>query len=248
MIRVTVWNEFLHERKDSDTKAVYPDGIHAVIASFLREAGHDVKTATLDMPEHGLTAEVLEKTDVLIWWGHAAHDKVSDAVVSRVKDRVFEGMGLIVLHSGHASKIFQTLMGTDTWNLRWYDNGGTYERIWVIDKSHRIAQGLDDCFIIPLDETYGERFGIPEPDQLVFITWFPGGEVLRSGCCFTRGAGKIFYFQPGHETFPIYYQSEVQTVIKNAVEWACPVSKDKVTYTTGQVEPMEKIDFGREGL
>ncbi|MCL2002872.1 MAG: ThuA domain-containing protein [Oscillospiraceae bacterium] len=239
MARVTVWNEFLHEKRNDEVKAIYPDGIHAVIAGFLRGAGHEVGTATLEMPEHGLTAEVLEQTDVLIWWGHMAHDKVDDAVVNRVRDRVLEGMGLIVLHSGHASKIFQALMGTDTWNLRWY-HSDTYERVWVVDKSHRIAQGLDDCFVIPQDEVYGEHFGIPEPEHLVFITWFPGGEVFRSGCCFHRGAGKIFYFQPGHETFPIYHQSEVQTVIKNAVDWARPASINKVTYTTGNVTLMEE--------
>ena len=238
MARVTVWNEFLHERREDAAKAVYPDGMHAVIAGFLREDGHEVGTATLEMPEHGLTAGVLARTDVLIWWGHMAHDRVDDGVVARVKARVLEGMGLIVLHSAHASKIFASLMGTDTGNLRWYEDH-TYERVWVIDKSHRIARGLDDCFVIPADETYGERFGIPEPDHLVFITWYPGGEVFRSGCCFLRGAGRIFYFQPGHETYPVYHQSEVQTVIRNAVEWARPVS-GTVTYLAGQTEPEEK--------
>jgi trehalose utilization protein len=239
MARVTVWNEFLHEKKDEEVIAVYPDGIHAVIAAFLKDAGHETATATLEMPEHGLSADVLEKTDVLIWWGHMAHDKVDDAVVARVKERVLEGMGLIVLHSGHASKIFAALMGTDVWNLRWYEDG-TYERVWVIDKGHPIAKGLPDCFVIPADETYGERFGIPEPDKLVFITWYPGGEVFRSGCCFNRGAGRIFYFQPGHETFPVYHQSEVQTIITNAVEWACPASREKTVYTTGHVRPEEE--------
>ena len=237
MARVTVWNEFLHERQEGAAKAVYPDGIHAVIAGFLRDAGHEARTATLDMPEHGLSAEVLARTDVLVWWGHMAHDRVDDGVAARVKARVLEGMGLIVLHSAHASKIFAALMGTDTWNLRWYEDD-TYERVWVIDKSHPIARGLDDSFVIPADETYGEHFGIPEPERLVFITWYPGGEVFRSGCCFTRGAGRIFYFQPGHETYPVYYQSEVQTVIRNAVDWAA--AGEPARYITGQVEPAEK--------
>jgi trehalose utilization protein len=239
MARVTVWNEFLHELEDGESKAVYPDGMHAVIAAFLNDAGHEAGTAVLEMPEHGLTVETLDRTDVLIWWGHKAHDRVDDAIVARVRERVLAGMGLIVLHSGHASKIFASLMGTDVWNLRWYVDGNR-RRLWTIDKGHPIARGLPDCFVIPADETYGERFGIPEPDHLVFITWYPGGEVFRSGCCFLRGAGRIFYFQPGHETFPVYYQSEVQTVIKNAVAWACPPSQDKVTYATGWVRPEEE--------
>jgi trehalose utilization protein len=239
MARVTVWNEFLHEREDETARAIYPDGIHAVIAGFLRDAGHEVATATLEEPEHGLTAETLGSTDVLVWWGHKAHGAVSDAAVERVKARVLEGMGLIVLHSGHDSKIFRALMGTNTGALRWYIDG-THSRVWVIDKGHRIAQGLGDCFVVPADETYGEHFGIPEPEHLVFISWFPGGEVFRSGCCFLRGAGKIFYFQPGHETFPVYHQPEVQTVIKNAVEWAGPAAGN-VAYTTGHVKPAESI-------
>jgi trehalose utilization protein len=190
------------------------------------------------MAEHGLTQEALDQTDVLIWWGHKAHGAVEDAVVERIKARVLEGMGLIVLHSGHDSKIFRSLMGTNTGHLRWYI-AGTHSRVWVIDKAHPIARGLDDYFVIPADETYGEHFGIPEPDHLVFISWFPGGEVFRSGCCFLRGAGRIFYFQPGHETFPVYHQAEVQTVIKNAVGWACP-SKGKMTYIKDHVRPAEE--------
>ncbi|WP_132058866.1 ThuA domain-containing protein [Halorussus amylolyticus] len=220
MTRVTVWNEFRHEREDEAVREVYPDGIHAVIADFLDERGFDVETATLDEPEHGLTEDVLAETDVLTWWGHDAHDEVSDEVVERVRERVLDGMGLVVLHSGHFSKIFKRLMGT-TCNLKYREAGET-ERLWVLEPGHPIAAGVEESVEIPETEMYGERFDVPAPETLVFTSWFEGGEVFRSGCCYTRGAGKVFYFRPGHETYPIYRQPEVQQILTNAVEWAAP--------------------------
>src|SRR5262245_58719019 len=119
MIRVTVWNEYRHEKESAKIGAIYPEGIHGAIAAGLREHGDlTVRTATLDEPEHGLSAAVLGATDVLVWWGHKAHHEVDDAVVARVKERVLDGMGLVVLHSGHYSKIFTSLMGT-TCALKW---------------------------------------------------------------------------------------------------------------------------------
>jgi trehalose utilization protein len=182
-----------------------------------------VRTATLDEPEHGLTEEVLAETDVLLWWGHMAHKEVSDEVVERVQKRVLEGMGLIVLHSAHVSKIFVKLMGTGCM-LRWRE-AGERERLWVVAPGHPIAEGIGDYFEIPHEEMYGEFFDIPAPDALVFVSWFQGGEVFRSGCCFERGQGRIFYFRPGHETHPTYHQPEVQRVISNAVRWAAPTSR-----------------------
>ena len=222
-IRVTVWNEFRHERDAKHpAREVYPKGMHAVIAKALAaEPDFEVRTATLDEPEHGLTKETLEATDVLTWWGHTAHGEVKDEIVERVHQRVvLGGMGLIVLHSGHFSKIFRKLMGT-TCDLRWREIGEK-ERIWVVEPSHPIAAGLPPHFEIPHTEMYGERFDIPAPDALVFVSWFQGGDVFRSGCCFNRGNGRIFYFRPGHETFPIYHQPEVQRVIANACRWAAP--------------------------
>jgi len=223
-IRVTVWNEFIHERTAAQPKEIYPEGIHAVLASALREhlgAAVDVHTATLDQPEHGLSVDVLARTDVLTWWGHAAHDRVSDSIVDRVHQRVLEGMGLLVLHSGHASKIFRRLMGTSCM-LRWRE-AAEKERIWTIDPAHPIADGLsDEFFELPHTEMYGEFFDIPRPDDLIFISWYEGGEVFRSGCTFRRGKGKIFYFGPGHETFPIYHDTRVRRIIANAVRWAAP--------------------------
>jgi trehalose utilization protein len=218
MTRVTVWNEHRQEHSDPVVREVYPDGIHGAIADGLRAAGFDVGTATLDEPEHGLTDDVLMATDVLTWWGHVAHDEVTDAVVERVHRRVLDGMGLIVLHSGHFSKIFQRLMGT-TCNLTWRE-AGERERLWVVDRSHPIAQGLGESFVIEHEEMYGEPFDIPAPDRLVLIGWFQGGEVFRSGCCYQRGRGRIFYFQPGHETHPTYFHPDVRQVIANAVRWA----------------------------
>jgi trehalose utilization protein len=179
-----------------------------------------VRTATLDEPENGLPEPVLMKTDVLIWWGHTAHEEVDDATVNRVHGRVLHGMGLIVLHSAHFSKIFKRLMGTSC-NLIWRV-ADEMERIWVVDPAHPIADGLDRYLEIAREEMYGEYFDIPAPDELVFVSWFPGGEVFRSGCCYTRGSGRVFYFRPGHEKYPTYYHDGVKRVIANAVRWAAP--------------------------
>ena len=220
-LRVTVWSEYRHEKKSAQIAKVYPDGIHGAIAQGLAPCGFDIHTATLDEPEHGLTQDVLDNTDVLTWWGHTAHEEVADAIVDRVQARVLGGMGLIVLHSGHLSKIFRRLMGTGC-QLKWRE-ADEKERIWVVDPSHPICAGLPEYIEIPEAEMYGEHFDIPPPDNLVFISWFEGGEVFRSGCCYQRGQGKIFYFRPGHETYPMYYRDDVRQVIANAVKWARPV-------------------------
>ncbi|MEK5278217.1 MULTISPECIES: ThuA domain-containing protein [Paenibacillus] len=238
-IKITVWNEYRHERHNEEVKAIYPDGIHMALANYLNtQEDMEAKTAVLDDPEHGLTDEVLEQTDVLLWWGHLAHDEVSDEIVEKVRQKVLNGMGLIVLHSGHNSKIFQSLMGTNTGALKWRDEGEK-ERIWVIEPGHPIAKGLGEYIEINKEEMYGERFEIPAPDELIFISWFEGGEVFRSGCCYKRGQGNIFYFRPGHETFPVYHQPEVLQVISNSIRWAAKVELPKVSY--GRVTPLELI-------
>jgi trehalose utilization protein len=218
-IRVTVWNEFRHETTSEAVASLYPEGIHRVIAAALsKDEDFEVRTATLDEPEHGLTRERLAATDVLSWWGHKAHEEVSDEIVDRVKRRVLEGMGLIALHSAHFSKIFKALMGT-TCALRWRESGEK-ERLWCVEPSHPIAQGVGEFIELPHSEMYGERFDIPTPDEVVFISWFEGGEVFRSGCTFQRGQGRVFYLGPGHETHPIYHNEQILRVINNAVRWA----------------------------
>ena len=236
-VRVTVWNEGRHEKRDPKVASIYPDGIHEAIAAGLRQAGFEVRTATQDEPEHGLTDAVLQETDVLTWWGHAAHQEVQDGVVDKVFKRVMSGMGLIVLHASMGSKIFIRLMGSSC-KIKWRD-AGEKERLWVIEPGHPISAGLEDYFEIPYEEMYGERFDVPAPDNLVFISWFPGGEVFRSGCCYYRGSGKVFYFRPGHETYPTYYQSEVRSVIANAVQWAAPSGARNPTF--GNYPPLEPI-------
>lgn len=234
---VIVWNEYRHEKKDPKVAKIYPNGIHEAIAQHLRSEGFPIKTATLDQPEHGLGNEVLARTDVLIWWGHIAHDEVRDEMVDRVHKRVLDGMGLIMLHSGHFSKIFKRLMGTSC-NLKWRI-AGERERIWIVEPGHPIASGLNESFEIPHEEMYGEPFDIPAPDTLVFVSWFQGGEVFRSGCCFHRGKGKIFYFRPGDQEYPTYHQPEVLRVISNAVRWAAPASGAKGVHYGENKEPPE---------
>lgn len=227
-IRVTVWNEARHEKTNSAVQKVYPNGMHHAISEYLKAQGLAVRTATLDEPEHGLTEAVLRQTDVLTWWGHLAHDEVDDRIVDRVHQRVLEGMGLVVLHSGHFSKIFKRLMGTSC-DLKWRE-AGERERIWVVDPSHPIAEGLGEYIEIPHEEMYGEHFDIPAPDTLVFVSWFQGGEIFRSGCCYQRGRGKIFYFRPGHETYPTYHNPEVLRVIQNAVRWTAQPGGPELRY------------------
>jgi trehalose utilization protein len=237
-IHVTVWGEYRHEKRNPRVTALYPDGMHATIAAALRQQpGITVRTATLDEPEHGLTESVLARTDVLTWWGHLAHNEVSDVVVRRVQERVLDGMGLIVLHSGHMSKIFMALMGTSC-DLKWRE-ANDRERIWVVEPGHPIAEGINDYFEIEREEMYGERFDVPQPETLVFISWFTGGEVFRSGCCYTRGKGRIFYFRPGHETYPTYHHPQVQRVIANAVRWAAQPPAPAVVF--GNFAPREAL-------
>lgn len=237
-LKVTIWNENRHEQKNEKVRSVYPKGIHGALADGLGAAGGlEIVSATLDEPEHGLTDERLKDTDVLLWWGHMAHGEVSDAVVEKVYKRVLEGMGLIVLHSGHFSKIFKKLMGTSC-DLKWREIGEK-ERLWVVSPGHPIVEGIGEYIELPHEEMYGEHFDIPQPDEVVLVSWFAGGEVFRSGCTFHRGQGKIFYFRPGHETYPSFYNEQVLKVIRNAVDWAAPTTREYPKY--GKSEPLEEV-------
>ncbi|MGI8643619.1 MAG: ThuA domain-containing protein [Thermomicrobiales bacterium] len=237
-LRITVWSEYRHERESEEIVAVYPNGIHEAIAEGLREHNDfEVRTATLDEPDHGLTDAVLAETDVLTWWGHKAHAEVSDVVVDRVHARVLDGMGLVVLHSAHMSRIFMKLMGT-TCNLKWRE-ANEKERLWVVAPEHPIAAGIGEYIELEQEEMYGEHFDIPAPETLVFVSWFAGGEIFRSGACYARGAGRIFYFRPGHETHPTYFNPEIRKVIANGVEWARP--RTSIDRIFGNVKPLEKL-------
>jgi trehalose utilization protein len=219
MIRAVVWNEFLHERENAVVREIYPEGIHAAIAAALAaEPDVEVSTATLDEPEHGLPQTRLDATDVLVWWGHKAHGQVDEAVAARVAERVWQGMGLVVLHSGHFSRPFIRLMGTPC-SLRWRE-AGERERLWAVNRAHPILAGVGDRIELATEEMYGEPFLVPEPMETLLISWFEGGEVFRSGMTWQRGAGRIFYFRPGHETYPTYHDPVVLRVIRNAVRWA----------------------------
>jgi trehalose utilization protein len=220
-LRVLVWGENVHERENPIVREIYPDGMHQTIAEGVGEKGEfEIRTATLQDREHGLTEETLSETDVLLWWGHAAHGQVDDEAVQRVVARVWQGMGFIALHSSHYSKPFMRLMGTSC-SLTWRE-AGEKERLWVCNPAHPIARGIDRYFEIENTEMYGEPFAVPTPDEIVFISWFEGGDVFRSGCTWKRGNGKIFYFRPGHEAYPIYHHPMVRLVLRNAVKWAAP--------------------------
>lgn len=235
-LRVTVWNEFRHEKESEIVRAAYPDGIHTAIGEGI-SGDVAVTYATLDEPEHGLTEEVLNNTDVLIWWGHKAHGDVQDEIVDRVQKRVWQGMGLIVLHSGHFSKVFKKLMGTSC-DLKWRE-ADEKERLWVVAPGHPIVEGIGEYIDLEAEEMYGEHFDIPQPDELIMVSWFEGGEVFRSGCTFNRGNGKIFYFRPGHETYRTYYNEQIRRVISNAVQWAAPSTREYPKY--GNHKPLEEI-------
>ena len=236
-IKVTIWNEFRHEKTNEIVKKLYPEGMHKAIADGIAADDLEIRLAALDEPEHGLPQDVVDNTDVMLWWGHRAHAEVNDEIVKRVHKRVLEGMGLIILHSGHFSKIFKAVTGTNC-SLKWR-NVGERERLWNVEPSHPITQGIGDYFELAQCEMYGERFDIPQDGKIIFISWFEGGEVFRSGVTFERGHGKIFYFQPGHETYPIFYNEKIIRIISNAVRWAKPLIFAE--HEAPQAEPLEKI-------
>lgn len=219
-IKVTIWNEFYHETNEAAVQKLYPEGLHVAIAKQLAADDLEIKCVALTDPDQGLPPEVLDNTDVLVWWGHCMHHELKDELAEKIHERVLHGMGFIALHSSHYSKPFRRLMGTEC-ALRWREVGEK-ERVWVIDPSHPIAAGLPETFVIPNSEMYGERFDIPQDGHIVFMSWYEGGNVFRSGITFQRDQGKIFYFSPGHETYPIYYDSNVIQVIANAIRWAAP--------------------------
>ena len=237
MLRVTVWNENVEENH-AEVRALHPNGIHGTVAEILRvDPEIEVRTCTLQDPDCGLTDEVLDNTDVLFWWAHCKHSSVPDEVVERVYNHVMKGMGFVGLHSTHHSKIFTKLCGTPC-HLSWHLD--SRERVFTVNPSHPIASGIPMHFEIPSEECYSEPFSIPEPDELVFIGWYNTGEVFRSGFCYNRGYGRIFYFQPGHETGLAFTVPEVHQVLRNAAHWAAP--RQRIGKLVGpEVSPLEKV-------
>ena len=241
MIRITVYNEFVQEqlktkkfdfqkdwgeesvrwgaeRAEEIARAHEGGAIHDTLKKIFEEC-EDLKvchTATLETQEEGLSEEVLRDTDVLVWWAHIAHDQVSDEIARRVRDHVQKGMGVIFLHSAHMCKPMAELLGTSC-TLRWRE--GDSERLWCCNPTHPIAKGVPECIFLEEEEMYGEYFDIPKPDELVFIGGFGGGEVFRSGCVWNRGYGKVFYFQPGHETYRSYFQPDIRRILQNAAHY-----------------------------
>lgn len=243
-IRVTIWNEFVHEKNSPSVQAIYPDGLHKAIGKGIAAEDLEIRYATLDEPENGLPQEVVDTTDVMIWWGHCAHAKVDDEVVRRVHKRVLEGMGLIVLHSGHFSKIFKAVTGCNC-SLQWREAGEKCI-LWNVAPHHPITRGIGEHFVIPHEEMYGERFDIPQDANLIFISWFEGGNVFRGGFTLNRGYGKVFYFHGGHETYPVYHQQEVLQIIGNAVRWAKPeIIREMSAPPTEPLHPiLSKNEYG----
>ena len=254
-IHVTVWNEYRHEKENDPAgeyiRRIYPEGIHRFLAGSLAADDLAITPVSLDQPEQGLPDDRLKKTDVLLWWGHCAHAEVRDELVDRIQKRILEGMGLIVLHSGHLSKIFRRMTGTAC-RLRWRE-AGEKERLWVVAPSHPIARGIPETFVIPNHEMYGEPFDIPPDGKVIFMSWFEGGNVFRSGVTFERDRGRIFYFSPGHETFPVYHDPVIQKILGNAIRWAAPAcyAPDRITRqpeapeVIRTVNPLEKLDTSK---
>lgn len=236
-VKVTIWNEYLHEQRFENVRDIYPQGIHTAISQGIAPLGEfETRHATLEAPEQGLGEAVLADTDVLIWWGHMAHDQVDDEVVARVHQQVLSGMGLIVLHSGHFSKIFKRVMGTNC-SLKWRE-ADEKERLWNLEPAHPIMKGIPEYFELPQEEMYGERFDIPTPDRLLMLSWFQGGEVFRSACTWRRGHGRVFYFRPGHETFPTYKNEHILKIIANACTWA----RRRVTIDTKEAPNVKALE------
>lgn len=243
MIRVLIWNEFWHEQKSERIRAVYPDGIHGCIRDFLKTNEElEIRTATLYDEDLGLTSEILDETDVLIWWAHVKHADVPDEVADRIVRRVNQGMGFIALHSAHHSKVFCRLMGTSA-HLQWRESND-YERLWNIAPNHPVMKGIPEYFELDAEETYGERFDIPQPDELLMIGWFSGGEVFRSVCTFTRGLGRVLYIQPGHESFPTFKNPYMQKLITNGVFWAAPNCKVELSCPHAEISPEDRRKSG----
>lgn len=212
-IRVRVWSEHTARR------AYYPDDINGAVAEGLRlDDGLSVTTAELVDEGDGVPETELARTDVLVWWGHQLHRYVADDAVDRVVRHVRErGMGFVALHSSHMSKPFTRLIGDDG-GLGGVEVDAGAERITVEQRDHPVADGVDKIELAK-EESYNEPFNCGKPDAVVFRSVFDNGHEFRSGLAYTVDNGRVFYFRPGHETYPAFADPMVRRVIRNAVYW-----------------------------
>lgn len=240
-VRVLVWDE----NPPHAPKEIYPNSINGAVAEGLNKLGNGgivAKTANLDDPEQGVTDAALAETDVLVWWGHMHHGKVTDETAARVVERVHHhGLGFVALHSAHYSKTFKGILNC-TGHLKggWRENDPPEaEEITVCAPRHPIAKGIED-FTLEHEEMYGAPFDVPPALEVIFQSHFPlDGKTFPSGLVWTVGDGKdvnftsgpgkgvgegfgaarVFYFRPGHETIPTYFHPVVRQVIYNGVLW-----------------------------
>ena len=243
IVRVLVWDE----NPGNAPADVYPNGIRGAIAEGLnrpdKRAPILAATAHLDEADQGCSEVALQAADVLIWWGHARHGQVTEETARRIYTQVHErGMGLILLHSAHYSKPLQwTLAASGHLKGGWrVTSPPDREEITVCAPRHPIAEGVRD-FTLESEEMYGAPFEVPAPQCVVFQSHFPlGKEYFPCGICWTvgrgktegftsgpgggvgegQGVGRVFYFRPGHETYPTYYNTTVRKILRNAVLWA----------------------------
>lgn len=225
-MNITIFNEYHPNEHTGKAEKNYPGGIHIALKSIFESQEYDVVTATQEQACNGLTDEILDNTDVLLWWSKNWDNELLNSVADKVVSRIREGMGAVFLHSAKNSKPFLRLTGTTsaTAPVSWKEPGES-ERLFVVSPAHPIAEGIPSGYVIPNEEPYCEYFDIPKPDDIVFLGGFGNGMCIRAGVTFTRGAGKIFFFQPGHDSFPVYNDKVIRRIILNAVNWAKPVAK-----------------------
>jgi trehalose utilization protein len=237
-INVLVWDE----QQDVQVKSgAYKNFLGNAVAEFLSKTdGLQVVSANINEPDQGLADDRIAAADVVVWWGHVRHKDVNDSKVESIVAKVKAGKaGFVALHSAHYSKPFKNLMGTNC-GFKKVDankNEGFVQHLRVVSPMHPIAKGVKD-FDIPKTEIYGEPFEVPMPDAIVLYGHWDTGDSFPDVCCWTVGGkgvssaaakaanpgGRVVYFRPGHETFPIFHQPEVQRVVTNCVLWAAPKS------------------------
>lgn len=274
-VRVVVWDE-----QQPKQRGAYPNFLGNQIASYLKkQPGLSVKSVRMNDPEQGLSSEVLDNCDVLIWWGHRRQQEITPETGQALVERIRAGqLSLIALHSAHWSTPFMEAMNARSRDdalakLPEADRGrATFElihpfkdkykppkrddsptpraeystaadgapriklylpnscfpavradgmpsHVTAVLPNHPIARGIPAKFTILHTEMYDEPFHVPAPDQVVFEEHWDAGEHFRTGMVWKLGRGKVFYFRPGHETYPVYFEPYPLKILDNAVRW-----------------------------